>query len=71
MQEEKIKISTEFIKLEGLLKFAGAVETGGEAKVIIQEGEVTVNGEVCTMRGRKIRPGDRVELGGQIALIVE
>lgn len=71
MQEERVKISTEFIKLEGLLKFAGVVETGGEAKLAIQGGEVTVNGEVCTMRGKKIRPGDRVELGGQIALTVE
>ena len=71
MQEEKIKITTEFIKLDALLKFAAVVESGGEAKLAIQEGDVTVNGEVCTMRGKKIRPGDRVELGGQIALIVE
>ena len=71
MQEEKIKISTEFIKLEALLKFAGVVETGGEAKLAIQEGDVKVNGEVCTMRGKKIRPGDRVELGDELALLVE
>ena len=71
MQEEKIKISTEFIKLEALLKFAGVVETGGEAKLAIQEGDVKVNGEVCTMRGKKIRPGDRVELGNELALLVE
>lgn len=71
MQEEHIKISTEFIKLEALLKFAGAVETGGEAKQAIQEGDVTVNGAVCSMRGKKLRPGDRVELGGEIALLVE
>ena len=64
MREERIRISTEFIKLEGLLKFAGAVETGGEAKLAIQGGEVTVNGEVCTMRGKKIRPGDDVCFGG-------
>ena len=63
MQEHEVKITTEFIKLEGLLKFAGAVETGGEAKGLIQEGQVLVNGEVCTMRGKKIRPGDQVELG--------
>ncbi len=62
--EEKIKITTEFIKLDALLKFAGAVETGGEAKQAVQEGEVMVNGEVCTMRGKKCRPGDVVELGG-------
>ncbi len=48
----------EFIKLQDLLKFAGAVETGGDAKLIIQEGRVAVNGEVCTMRGKKLRPGD-------------
>lgn len=70
MREEHIKINTEFIKLEALLKFAGAVETGGEAKLAIQDGEVKVNGEVCTMRGRKLRPGDRAELDGQ-TLIVE
>ena len=71
MQEERIQITTEFIKLDQLLKFANIVATGGEAKLAIQDGDVTVNGEVCTMRGKKIRPGDRVELGGEIALIVE
>ena len=62
---ENIIITTEFIKLQDLLKFANLVSTGGEAKIIIQEGEVKVNGDVCTMRGKKIRPGDIVELGGQ------
>lgn len=57
-----IHIETEYIKLQDLLKFAAAVSTGGEAKVLIQEGDVTVNGEVCTMRGKKIRPGDDVAL---------
>ena len=71
MQKEHVQISTEFIKLDSLLKFAGVVGTGGEAKEAIQCGDVTVNGEVCTMRGKKIRPGDVVELGGEIALIVE
>lgn len=71
MQKEHIQITTEFIKLDSLLKFAGAVGTGGEAKEAIQAGDVTVNGEVCTMRGKKIRAGDVVELGGEIALIVE
>lgn len=70
MREEHIKINTEFIRLDALLKFAGLVETGGEAKLSIQNGEVTVNGEVCTMRGKKLRPGDRAELGGA-ALVVE
>lgn len=64
MREEHIKINTEFIKLDALLKFAGAVETGGEAKIAIQEGEVKVNGEPCAMRGKKLRPGDKVELDG-------
>mgnify|MGYP000575611116 FL=1 len=62
---ETIEITTEYIKLQDLLKFAAAVQTGGEAKMVIQEGEVTVNGEVCAMRGRKIRPGDDVCFNGQ------
>ena len=57
-----IHIETEYIKLHDLLKFAAAVSTGGEAKILIQEGDVTVNGEVCTMRGKKIRPGDDIAL---------
>ena len=57
-----IHIEKEYIKLQDLLKFAAAVSTGGEAKILIQEGDVTVNGEVCTMRGKKIRPGDDVAL---------
>ncbi|MBE6940191.1 MAG: RNA-binding S4 domain-containing protein [Ruminococcaceae bacterium] len=61
----EIKITTEFIKLQDLLKFASVVSTGGEAKIRIQEGEVLVNGEVCTMRGKKIRPGDDVEVAGE------
>lgn len=70
MSEEHIKINTEFIRLDALLKFAGLVETGGEAKLAIQNGEVTVNGEPCTMRGKKLRPGDRAELDGR-TLVVE
>mgnify|MGYP000764694061 CR=1 FL=1 len=62
---ETITITTEYIKLQDLLKFAAAVETGGEAKLVIQEGDVTVNGEVCTMRGKKLRPGDTVDFGGK------
>ena len=60
-----ITITTEFIKLQDLLKFATLVETGGEAKELIQGGEVQVNGETCTMRGKKIRPGDVVAFDGQ------
>ena len=57
---EQIAINTEFIKLDALLKYAALVGTGGEAKLVISEGMVKVNGEVCTMRGKKIRPGDVV-----------
>ena len=70
MQEETIQITTEFIKLDALLKFANVVMTGGEAKLVIQDGDVSVNGEVCTMRGKKIRPGDTVEIGGDVRLNV-
>lgn len=62
---EKIGIDTEFIKLDALLKFAALTGTGGEAKAAIQEGRVLVNGQVCTMRGKKLRPGDTVEYEGQ------
>ena len=61
----EIKIETEFIKLDALLKFANLVSSGGEAKIRIAEGEVLVNGEICTMRGKKCRAGDVVELDGQ------
>ena len=57
---EKISIVTEYIKLDSLLKLAALVSTGGEAKYVISEGMVTVNGEVCTQRGKKLHPGDRV-----------
>lgn len=62
---ETITIQTEFIKLDSFLKFCGAVSTGGEAKIAITEGEVQVNGEVCTMRGKKLHPGDTVTLDGE------
>ena len=68
---EKIRINTDFIKLDALLKFAGLCETGGEAKELIQGGAVKVNGEVCTMRGKKCRAGDTVELDGQTVQIAE
>lgn len=58
----QVKITTEFIKLDSLLKFAGLCDTGGFAKELVQQGAVSVNGEVCTMRGKKIRPGDRVSV---------
>jgi ribosome-associated protein len=64
--ETEIPISTEFIKLEAFLKFSGAVETGGEAKNRIQNGDVLVDGEVCTMRGKKLVPGMQVSLDGSV-----
>ena len=67
---EKIAIQTEFIKLDALLKYAALVGTGGEAKIAIAEGLVKVNGEVCTMRGKKIRPGDTVSFD-RFELLVE
>ena len=60
MEHRIIEISTEFIKLDSLLKFAGIVAVGGEAKFMVTSGAVLVNGEVCNMRGKKIRPGDVV-----------
>ena len=60
-----VTIHTEFIKLQDLLKFANLVETGGMAKECVQGGEVAVNGEICTMRGKKIRPGDVVSFDGE------
>lgn len=61
---ETITITTEFIKLQDLLKFGNLVSTGGEAKQLILDGQVTVGGEVCLMRGKKIRPGDTVTFDG-------
>lgn len=65
MLENTVKITTEFIKLDALLKFASMAGSGGEAKMLIQDGQVTVNGEVCTMRGKKIRVGDKVAIIGE------
>ena len=62
---EEITITTEFIKLDAFLKFCGAVGTGGEAKLRVADGEVSVNGEVCTQRGRKLRGGDVGRIGAQ------
>lgn len=63
---QEVKIHTEYIKLDDLLKFAGILGTGGMAKAVIQDGLVKVNGEVCTMRGKKLRGGETVEFKGQI-----
>ena len=58
----EVKITTEFITLDQLLKFSGVAETGGMAKDIVLNEEVSVNGEICSMRGKKIRKGDKVTL---------
>ena len=70
MKVEKIKIDSEFIRLQDLLKLSGVCATGGMAKVVIQNGEVLVNDEVCTMRGKKMRPGDRARFE-DIEIVVE
>jgi len=60
--EQKVEIETDFIKLDALLKFAAVVQTGGEAKMLINDGFVSVNGEICTQRGKKIYSNDRVTI---------
>ena len=64
-----VVISTEYIKLQDAMKYANIVYSGGEAKALIQEGQVTVNGEVCTMRGKKLYNGDKFCFMGQTYLI--
>ena len=71
MEKATVQIRTEFIKLQDLLKFAGAVEMFGDAKMISQEGWVSVSGEVCTMRGKKMRSGDRAVIDGELELSVQ
>ena len=71
METHEIKIHTEFIKLQDLLKFAGAVETSRkEARDLVRAGRVAVNGEPCAMRGKKLRPGDRAVIDGETELVV-
>lgn len=62
MQKDIVEINTEFIKLDSFLKFAGLVETGGIAKEVIAEGRIKVNGETCTMRGKKLYDNDKVQV---------
>ena len=71
MKESTVSITTEFIKLDALLKYANLVCSGGEAKIRIQEGEVQVNGETCTMRGKKMRPGDVACIDDELELTVQ
>ena len=69
--EREIAIKSEHIKLDSLLKYAGLCMTGGEAKTLIEEGFVFVNGESCPMRGKKLRPGDAVVLNDASLRIVK
>jgi ribosome-associated protein len=64
------KIDTEFIRLDAFLKLVDAVQSGGHAKIVVQEGEVKVNNEICTQRGKKLRPGDSVEFNNTIYNVV-
>jgi ribosome-associated protein len=66
---ERISIQTEFIKLESAMKLANVIPSGGTAKLEIQDGNVLVNGEVCTMRGKKLYPGDKFTFDGVTYLI--
>ena len=70
MKFEEIAIKEDFIRLDSAMKLANLVVTGGHAKIVIQEGEVLVNGEVCTMRGKKLHRGDRVEFENNGFVIV-
>jgi len=67
----KIVVTTPFIKLDSFLKLSGAVGTGGEAKIRVKSGDVLVDGEPCTMRGKKLYPGARVKLAGEEYLVVD
>lgn len=69
MERQMVSIQTEYIKLEALLKLANLVGSGGEAKVLIQDGQAKVNGEVCLMRGKRLRPGDLVTFQGREVLV--
>ena len=68
---QTLNIYTEFIKLDAALKLANAIESGGMAKTVIQDGQVKVNGEVCTMRGKKLYPGDHFSFMGAVYEIHE
>ncbi len=70
-EPEKVEIFTEFIKLDAFLKYAVLVGSGGEAKAVIQDGIVSVNGETCTERGKKLRPGDAVTFNGKTYIVAE
>lgn len=69
--EEKLPITTPFIKLDSALKLSGLAETGGTAKMFIEEGSVQVNGEVCTQRGKKLYPGDKLFFRNSLLVITD
>ena len=64
MKTRDVLIDTEYIKLQDLLKWTGVAQTGGHAKILVQDGQVSVNGDVCLMRGKKLRAGDTVTVAG-------
>ena len=68
---EKIIINEEYIRLDNLMKYSGMCNSGGRAKFLIQNGEVKLNGEVCEMRGKKIRAGDRIEYNGRTVEVID
>lgn len=63
------EIDTDFIRLDAFLKMCDAVQTGGHAKIVIQGGEVRVNGEICEQRGKKLRTGDKVDYNRKIYIV--
>ena len=69
--EESLPITTPFIKLDSALKLSGIAETGGTAKMFIEEGSVQVNGEVCTQRGKKLYPGDKLFFRNSLLVITD
>jgi ribosome-associated protein len=71
MEKIEVKITTEYIRLDAALKLAHLVGSGGEAKIRIQEGEVKVNGAVCTMRGKKLRDGDTAQMGEYLVTVTQ
>ena len=69
--EKELPISTDYIKLDSALKLADIAQTGGHAKILVEEGLIKVNGENCLMRGKKLRPGDTFEYEKFIFRITE
>ena len=68
-EQKTVKIETEFIRLDNFLKLCDAVQSGGHAKIVIQDNEVKVNNEICNMRGKKLRTNDKVEFENKIYIV--